>query len=96
MVKDRADEKLNTISSTASPETQRKLGGVMSKIKEGAEKTKFEVEKAKKEIEKRAGKKYQITRLKSLSFPQDAKNMISYGGSGARDTAAMLGQQRIN
>ena len=56
MVKDRADEKLNTISSTASPETQRKLGGVMSKIKEGAEKTKFEVEKAKKEIEKRAGK----------------------------------------
>ena len=38
MVKDRADEKLNTISSTASPETQRKLGGVMSKIKEGAEK----------------------------------------------------------
>ena len=28
----------------------------MSKIKEGAEKTKFEVEKAKKEIEKRAGK----------------------------------------
>ena len=56
MVKDRADEKLNTISSTASPETQRKLGGVMSKIKEGAEKTKFEVEKAKKEIEKRVGK----------------------------------------
>ena len=62
MVKDRADEKLNTISSTASPETQRKLGGVMSKIKEGAEKTKFEVEKAKKEIEKRAGKKYVCSR----------------------------------
>ena len=39
-------------------ETQRKLEVVMSKIKEGAEKTKFEVEKAKKEFEKRAGKNY--------------------------------------
>ena len=55
MVKDRADEKINNISSTASPETQRKLTGFMSKVKEGAEKTKSEVEKAKKEIEKRAG-----------------------------------------
>ena len=56
MVKDRADEKITNISSTASPETQRKLTGFMSKVKEGAEKTKSEVDKARKEIEKRAGK----------------------------------------
>ena len=56
MVKDRADEKITNISSTASPETQRKLTGFMSKVKEGGEKIKSEVDKSRKEIEKRAGK----------------------------------------
>ena len=60
MVKDRADEKITNISSTASPETQRKLTGFMSKVKEGAEKTKSEVDKARKEIEKRAGMRNHI------------------------------------
>ena len=53
MVKDRADEKINNLQSTASPETQRRLTGIMSKVKEGAEKAKSEMESAKKEIEKR-------------------------------------------
>lgn len=42
-------------SSTASPETQRRLTGLMAKVKEGAEKAKEELENAKREIEKRAG-----------------------------------------
>ena len=42
-------------SSTASPETQRRLTGLISKVKEGAEKAKEELENAKREIEKRAG-----------------------------------------
>lgn len=55
MVKDRADERINNLSSTASPETQRRLTGIMAKVKEGAEKAKEELENAKREIEKRAG-----------------------------------------
>ena len=55
MVKDRADERINTLSSTASPETQRRLTGIMAKVKEGAEKAKEELENAKRELEKRAG-----------------------------------------
>ena len=42
-------------SLTASPETQRRLTGLMAKVKEGAEKAKEELENAKREIEKRAG-----------------------------------------
>lgn len=54
-VKDRADDRLNSMASSGSPETQRKLTGFMAKVKEGAEKAKEELEKAKQEIEKRAG-----------------------------------------
>jgi len=51
-VKDTADSKLHA-GITASPETQKKLTGIMSKVKEGAEKAKGELEKAKKELEDR-------------------------------------------
>ena len=53
-VKDKADERINTMSSTASPETQKKLTGFMNKVKEGAEKAKGELEKAKQEFDKKA------------------------------------------
>ena len=51
-VKDSADSRLQA-GMTASPETQKKLTGIMSKVKEGAEKAKEEIEKAKREFEDR-------------------------------------------
>ncbi len=54
-VKDRADEKINSMAVTSSPETQKRLTGMFAKMKEGAEKAKEELEKAKMELEKRAG-----------------------------------------
>ena len=53
-VKDRADERINTMSSTASPETQKKLTGFMNKVKEGAQKAEEELKKAKQEFDKKA------------------------------------------
>ena len=52
-VKDTADSRIQAgLTNTASPDTQRKLTGIMNKVKEGAEKAKEELEKAVKELDK--------------------------------------------
>ena len=52
-VKDTADSRIQAgLTNTASPDTQRKLTGIMNKVKEGAEKAKGELEKAVKELDK--------------------------------------------
>merc|ERR1711884_870411 len=53
---DTADSRLQAeISRTASPDTQRRLTGIMSKVKDVADKTKEEIGKAKREFEERHG-----------------------------------------
>ena len=73
-VKDKADERINTMSSTASPETQKKLTGFMNKVKEGAEKAKGELEKAKQEFDKKASALDQG--CNSIDLPKPVPNHV--------------------